>query len=129
MAFRLSILFLVLQKKSIRWRCARLIQNELFFTGRANDDEKRDELNTDSEKPCKLLWEMIELPVLLTLIGISSAVVSYVTSKIVAFGNGFRWQLAGSPSDYYAWIYYCLWCQVIETVQTSKLMFSMTGHH
>lgn len=65
-----------------------------------------------SDKPLSLLWDMIEIPILLVLIGVSSAIISFFTSYVVMIGNGFRWSLMGASSDYNSLIFYCIWCQV-----------------
>lgn len=71
-----------------------------------NDESDR------SDHPLSLLWDILEIPILLTLIGISSAIISFVTSYAVAMGNSLRIQVVGTASDITTCIYYVLWCQV-----------------
>lgn len=61
-----------------------------------------------------LLWEVCQVPLLLIIIGIFSALVSYFLNFLVGFGNSFRWATVTSLDDYQSWFLFCLWSVVFS---------------
>jgi H+/Cl- antiporter ClcA len=61
------------------------------------------------DDPMAIIWDIFEAPVLLILVGISSAVMSFCTNAIVNYGSSFRWTLISAPDDYSSLGLYCLW--------------------
>lgn len=57
-----------------------------------------------------ILWDMFEVPVLLVLVGIVSALISCFTNLLINYGNSIRFTLISSPTDYISWLLYCIWC-------------------
>lgn len=66
--------------------------------------------------PGSLLWGMLEVPVLLVLIGCSSALLSYFTNTFVAFGNQLRWHVLEYLGTQHAWLYYTLWSLMMSMI-------------
>lgn len=56
-----------------------------------------------------LLWEVGQVPTLLVLIGIFSALVSYCLNYLVSYGNSYRWSMVTTTEDYQSWTLFCLW--------------------
>lgn len=56
-----------------------------------------------------ILWEILQVPLLLVTIGVLSALVFAFTSLVVSVGNWYRWSVVTTTEDYYNWTLYCLW--------------------
>lgn len=66
------------------------------------------------DHPASIIWDMIETPVLLALIGSFSALLSYIVHFIIGHGNDFRRNLVGEWGDILPWILYCLYCTTMS---------------
>lgn len=60
--------------------------------------------------PMAIIWDIFEAPLLLILVGVASALMSFAIGKVTNFGSFYRWQLISAPDDYYSWAAYCAWC-------------------
>ncbi|RYH12583.1 hypothetical protein EON65_37860, partial [archaeon] len=67
-------------------------------------------INTTSSRPLTVIWDLLEVPVLLIIMGIASALVSYCTTQVTAYGTQMRWNIIDATSDHPNWLYYILWC-------------------
>lgn len=63
-----------------------------------------------SDGAMALIWDILEAPTLLILVGISSALVAFFTNRLVEFGSYYTWSLVSAPNDYYCWVLYSFWC-------------------
>lgn len=61
-----------------------------------------------------ILFELFQVPVLLLIIGVLSALVSFSVNKMVLWGNTYRCSLVQSVYDYDAWFLYCLFCTSVS---------------
>lgn len=56
-----------------------------------------------------ILWEVCQVPVLLVIIGILSALVSYALSRLVDLGIEHLWVTGANIEDKHGWMLFCLW--------------------
>ena len=62
-----------------------------------------------SKDPMSMVWHWLDIPVLLSLIGLFSALVSFATSVALGYNDGFRRYLLSFFPDYLEWPIFCLY--------------------
>lgn len=72
----------------------------------------------DKTAPSRLLWVWgrLQTPVLLVLIGLFSAVTSYVISYSSNLSELLKWNLSRSEGGYLIWIIYATWCVLLAVL-------------
>lgn len=70
-----------------------------------------------------ILWEMFETPLILFMIGSSSAVLTYCTLLITNLGDGFSHPLLGTLDDLPSWLSFIAWNLAMATLSCAWTQF------